>query len=301
MVSGASAADQNTCEATVTLGYRRRRIEREDAIAHQERHYWNPKTMSSTKKLIFLALAGVFGLILVLAAIGANLEQPQRESKAISPSPSPRKSPEQERSERQAQAVKEFDTSLPQFTKALADARKLSQDEVTLPSARAHLTRVQTNLALLGDSELGKDSRVLRLKKEAEGVARVVGAATDKAEAAREAEAAETAAFNTAEATTDIEVVRSSWEKGGFGSVGLWKVRLRNTSKVASFYDFTYETRYAAPSGTEVSRGEGSLLDRLEPGQTKTFEVNDGFINSQAARASFSITGGKKDRAQRKR
>jgi hypothetical protein len=81
----------------------------------------------------------------------------------------------------------------------------------------------------------------------------------------------------------------------------LWTVRIKNTSDSATYYDLAYATEYEAPSGTVVRRRRGHILDRLQPGQTRTFEVNDGFINAQATRASFVIEDANKVLAERRR
>jgi hypothetical protein len=102
-------------------------------------------------------------------------------------------------------------------------------------------------------------------------------------------------AFQTADASRDIEVVRSSWTTSGFGTIAMWQVTLKNTNEAATFRDISHETRYSARSGTAVGNSSGTILDVLKPGQTKRFEVNDGFVNQQASGASFKITGGVKE------
>ena len=103
-----------------------------------------------------------------------------------------------------------------------------------------------------------------------------------------------------ADPATDITMVRSSWSKGGFGVVAKWTVTLKNTNPVMSYSDIGYRTAYTAASGTSVGTGNGKVLDTLKPGQTRTFEVNDRFVNSQAQRASFKIVDATKEIASPK-
>ena len=65
---------------------------------------------------------------------------------------------------------------------------------------------------------------------------------------------------------------------------------IKNISRVAAYRDIEYRTDYSASSGTDVQHRTGRILDVIEPGQTRRFEVNDGFVHQQASRASFTIT-----------
>jgi len=95
---------------------------------------------------------------------------------------------------------------------------------------------------------------------------------------------------------TAVRVVASKWEKGGFGTVALWKVTLRNLSK-KTIGDFRFRTvDYSETGNTVGSGGVDSLLgkdtiQKILPGlSSRTFEVNDGFISDEAVRAGFEIT-----------
>jgi len=102
--------------------------------------------------------------------------------------------------------------------------------------------------------------------------------------------AAPRSAFDLASAEADLDVSGFDWRKEGFGNVAVFDVTIKNKSKVAAYKDIRYRTSYSAPSGTVVSSGAGAILQILEPGQTRTFKaVNDGFVNTQARRAGFTI------------
>lgn len=115
-------------------------------------------------------------------------------------------------------------------------------------------------------------------------------------EARRQKEQAERDAYSSADAMNDLKVVRSSWSKDGFGTIAMWTVTITNTSRVVEYYDIAYQTSYSAESGTDVDNGEGKILAVLKKGQTRTFEVNDGFVQQHSRRASFRITGAEKRR-----
>ena len=98
-------------------------------------------------------------------------------------------------------------------------------------------------------------------------------------------------------ATNDLEVVNSEWTKTGFGSIAEWDVTIRNNSELATYSDIRYTTRYTAPSGTALGTHSGVIYETIRPGQARTFsDINDGFINTQASRAGFTITGATKSK-----
>ena len=92
-----------------------------------------------------------------------------------------------------------------------------------------------------------------------------------------------------------LQVVKSSWQKGGFGTVAVWKVTFRNTGK-KPVGNIKFRTSYGAETGSEVDKGgTDSLLGKdtlqkvIKPGETRTIEVNDGFVHDEAVSASFSV------------
>jgi hypothetical protein len=117
-----------------------------------------------------------------------------------------------------------------------------------------------------------------------------------KVQARRKAEDAELKAWNEADAGRDLQVVKSTWKKGGFDTVAIWSVTIRNLNKVASFADIAYSTSYSGASGTVLAAKKGIIFDVLKAGKTRTFEVNDGFVDGQVQRAGFELTGAKRTR-----
>lgn len=92
-----------------------------------------------------------------------------------------------------------------------------------------------------------------------------------------------------------LQLVSSKWQKGGFGSVALWKVTIKNVSD-KPLGDIKFSTEYYSETKNIVSKGGSKGLlgkDTIEkivpPKSTKTFDVNDGFISDEAHTADFQI------------
>ena len=92
-----------------------------------------------------------------------------------------------------------------------------------------------------------------------------------------------------------LVLVSAKWEKGGFGAVAIWRVTIKNESDTP-LGDIKYRTVYISESGNTVGKGGiDSLLgkdtiEKIVPAKkSRTFEVNDGFINDEADRADFQI------------
>jgi len=94
---------------------------------------------------------------------------------------------------------------------------------------------------------------------------------------------------------TELVIVKSTWRAGGFGTVALWQVTLKNnTSKPIG--NIQYRTAYYSETGNIVDKGGiDSPLDKkiiqkvIPPKSTRTIEVNDGFTHREAHRAGFEL------------
>jgi hypothetical protein len=168
-------------------------------------------------------------------------------------------------------------------------------ENVRTAIASGDLTRAEKDVAgIRSDMQLLMEGRL----KNAPAVTALQSALEAQATAISKAMAIETD-YLQASAADDIQVVMSEWSKGGFGSIGMWTVSLKNTSTLATYHDIAYRTEYSAPSGTKVTQNTGLILDRLAPGEVKTFEnLNDGFINTQASRAGFFVVSATKTRVR---
>jgi len=183
----------------------------------------------------------------------------------------------------------------------LADqaVRRFSTDRIAIQSqlteAEAQVRRQQWNAARMTATDLERRMRPLENTPLAAtpAVRSIIDrlASVSRRLAAHDAEERKAEqAYADATASRDLDVVRSSWEMSGFGTVAIWYVTIKNTSRVAAYRDIEYGTEYSAPSGTKVQQKTGRILDVIEPGQTRRFEVNDGFVHQQASRAWFTIT-----------
>lgn len=94
---------------------------------------------------------------------------------------------------------------------------------------------------------------------------------------------------------SQLVVIKSRWERGGFGAIAMWYVTFRNNSN-RPIGDIQYRTAYYSETGNLVDKGGiDSLLDKkiiqkvIPAKSTRTIEVNDGFVHSEAHRAQFQI------------
>jgi len=228
---------------------------------------------------------GFLFLVLVVGYVFSQLNQSPTATLASSASPGNSNAivepPKPTLAEREAG----FEKDLPMLKKA---ASGLDQDirDLRFEAATARLKLFRTDFKLIDGSPVLDRADVKRLQQQVDAMeARLVTAQKQ---------------INDADPVKDVTVIASSWSKDGFGTVAVWRVTLKNTNPYMKYSDIAYTTEYSAASGTDVDSGHGKILDVLGPGQTRTFEVNDGFVHSQAKRASFSILGATKTLEPRK-
>jgi hypothetical protein len=232
----------------------------------------------------------VFGLLLVgYRSAVMNPTTPVKQAATIAPtnSAAPVAAPASPKDTRPSLAEREarFQKDLP----SLLDEVKQLGGNIRfgeLGSADTGLSRIKEQLGLIADSALLNRPDIRKLRQQ-------VGASEARVSVLRRA-------ITDADPTTDITVVRASWSSEGFGIVAVWTVTLKNTNPAMRYSDIEYRTEYSAASGTTVGNGSGKILDIIGPRQTRTFKVNDGFVNSQAQRASFHIVDATKEFASPK-
>jgi len=87
----------------------------------------------------------------------------------------------------------------------------------------------------------------------------------------------------------NIKIVRSSWRKGGFNTVYVLDITLKNTAWYA-LKDFYIVCVNRAASGTDLGTSAGTIFEKLEPGQTRRFrEVILGAVHPQASLSSCGV------------
>lgn len=90
-----------------------------------------------------------------------------------------------------------------------------------------------------------------------------------------------------------LSVLKTSWQKGGFGSVGLNNITFKNEG-VLTAYDITVKMTFFGESGTELSSADRVLTIVVPPGKSKrSGEINFGFINQLSERAKTDIIDAK--------
>lgn len=112
---------------------------------------------------------------------------------------------------------------------------------------------------------------------------------------AEQARIAEEARLQAEINANPLVVVSSEWSKEGFGTISRWTVKFLNRSK-RPIGNITYKTAYFSETGNLVDKGGvDSLLHRapiqkvIPPDSTRTIEVDDGFLNKEAHKASFAL------------
>jgi hypothetical protein len=194
-------------------------------------------------------------------------------------------------------AVKAFPTNKP-VIRADLSALEESIGRNKWSDADTLSAKLTTELSPLLQSSIANSPDVAQLESQFKSLDLAMqkhrGAETQRTAAIQAAAQQHAAAFRAAVPSTDIAIVRHSWQKGGFDSVALWNVTLKNDSRLVTYADIEYIAVYSAASGTVLHTRPGKILDTLKPGETRSFDINDGFINHQAKRASLTITGASK-------
>lgn len=88
---------------------------------------------------------------------------------------------------------------------------------------------------------------------------------------------------------TKMMVKNLSWQKSGFGAIGLVTLTVDNMNDFG-VKDIVIECSFSAPSGTKVGDSSKTIYETIKPNGSRTFkEFNIGFIHSQAQRGGCSV------------
>jgi len=171
---------------------------------------------------------------------------------------------------------------------ALGRARGQAADQATERANAPQIAKLERDLAQTPEWAIYDRQKVLR---------ELVRLAPANERFARELVGAESAVYaaerNLETPHKNVSVVSSQWTLGGFGSVYLLDITLRNTGQF-SVKDFEVFCRNYAASGTVLESSRGTILQSLKGGQTKRFrDINLGFVNPQVARSACEIVGAK--------
>jgi hypothetical protein len=97
------------------------------------------------------------------------------------------------------------------------------------------------------------------------------------------------AAVPTAQPWDSISVTKTNWVKGGFGSIALLHLTLKNSSTRA-VRDVNLNCYFYGPSGSEISHTNVTVYETIPAGKSKTSkELNLGFIDTQVQTGSCHV------------
>ena len=92
-----------------------------------------------------------------------------------------------------------------------------------------------------------------------------------------------------------LVLIKSTWQKGGFGTVALWRVTIKNESD-KPLGDIKFRTAYYSETNDKVRSGgvDGLIgkdtIEKVVPAKgQRQFEVNDGFVSDEANTGDFKI------------
>lgn len=92
------------------------------------------------------------------------------------------------------------------------------------------------------------------------------------------------------EALNAVTIEKLEWHKGGFGSVMLLSVKIKNESKW-DVKDIQVECIHSANSGTRIDKNQKIIFEKIKAGKTLNIkDFNMGFIPNQASTTSCRIT-----------
>lgn len=88
-----------------------------------------------------------------------------------------------------------------------------------------------------------------------------------------------------------VEVTDFSWVTGGFGSIMLLNLSIRNNQDYP-VKDIVIRCTHYAPSGTQIDENTRTLYERISAhGTISEYKFNMGFVHSQADRSRCRVVG----------
>ena len=86
----------------------------------------------------------------------------------------------------------------------------------------------------------------------------------------------------------ELAILSQDWSIGPARAI-LWRVTVRNNSAARAYRDLFYTSVFRDSRGAAVLNRHGYVLDVIQPGETRTFEVNDGAADAPFTRASLEF------------
>ncbi len=92
------------------------------------------------------------------------------------------------------------------------------------------------------------------------------------------------------EALNAVKIEKIQWHKGGFSTVMLLSVKIKNASKW-DVKDIQVDCTHTANSGTRIDKNQKIIFEKIGAGKSLSIkDFNMGFIHSQASSTSCSVT-----------
>jgi hypothetical protein len=86
----------------------------------------------------------------------------------------------------------------------------------------------------------------------------------------------------------ELAVTSQRWSIGPARAI-LWSITVRNASATRAYRDLYYQSAYRDRDGRTVLDRHGYVLDVVQPGESRTFEINDGAADVPFARGTLDI------------
>jgi hypothetical protein len=89
----------------------------------------------------------------------------------------------------------------------------------------------------------------------------------------------------------DLKIHAATMEKDRTGTTAVWLVTIENKSSAYTYTAIKYETSYIGADNTPVLVNQGTLADRIAPGEEIKSEFRDALYPAGTAWYKFRITG----------
>jgi hypothetical protein len=86
----------------------------------------------------------------------------------------------------------------------------------------------------------------------------------------------------------ELTITSRRWSIGPARAI-LWSVTVRNDSRTRAYRDLFHQASYRDASGRVVMARQGYILDVIQPGETRSFEVNDGTADVPFTDAALDV------------
>jgi len=177
-----------------------------------------------------------------------------------------------------------------------------SQQEVSQSSSPAPLTAYQQKMLAPPAEKIGEAKQVLAKRnasaQELREVLKRLESVQGNPSEQKEVKALSPKLFKAMSAALEreeiernpVELVASTWSRGGFDTTAVWQVTFKNRS-ARRVGNIRYQANYFAETGAKLLSSERVIQRVLEAHQRRTIEVIDRLISQDVSAADFTILG----------